>query len=202
MRRAGGYFNLPVRVTDRRVTVVLTFHVKREHCRARRSGEKGAVMPNIIKATADQAGCWIEDSWGHYDGIRAVMIAWDRGMPHDQDDEKIVNAYRAGVFEVLADGTEVKGQEDAGGYLNEQGGMVDKAVEWLTENVAPAGFHFEWDDGLQMLECSHTWVAGVMDVHREDLVAIVEMRDVECDNCDVVIRQGTEVPERYIYPGE
>jgi hypothetical protein len=28
-------------VTDRRVTVVLTFHVKREHCRARRSGGEG-----------------------------------------------------------------------------------------------------------------------------------------------------------------
>jgi len=157
----------------------------------------------ITKATPEQAGCWLEGSRGHYIGAHAIMRAWDYGMPHTEDDEKIVKAYREDAWGLLSDGKIVQGQQDAGEYLNGLDGMVEVATMWLTDNVAPPGFYFVWTDcELFMTECSHTWVAGMMIVHREDLESVVAARDVECDNCDVEIRKGSNVPERYIYPGE
>lgn len=35
-------------------------------------------------------------------------------------------------------------------------------------------------------ECRHSWVAGMMYVHDEDLDAVARMRTVECERCEVV----------------
>jgi hypothetical protein len=38
-----------------------------------------------------------------------------------------------------------------------------------------------------MNDCTHSWVAGMMVVHPEDLYEISRMRTVECQHCDVTV---------------
>lgn len=39
---------------------------------------------------------------------------------------------------------------DAAGYVLDQGGLLDAAVDWLDEHVAPEGYAFEFDDGFHL----------------------------------------------------
>ena len=105
-------------------------------------------MSAIIKATPEDAGCWLESSRGHYIGMYAVRIAEAAGMPLSEDDSLILSAYAQDKTVVIEGGELViHGQQDAGPIINDQGGLCDQATEWLTENVAPDGYEFEWVDG-------------------------------------------------------
>jgi hypothetical protein len=39
--------------------------------------------------------------------------------------------------------------------------------------------------------CRHSWVAGMMYVHDEDLATVAAVRTVECEHCDVTVGPGT-----------
>jgi hypothetical protein len=53
----------------------------------------------------------------------------------------------------------------------------------------------------QSAPCRHSWVAGMMYVHDEDLVTIAAMRPVECERCETVIGPDTadDVVSAYAY---
>lgn len=48
-------------------------------------------------------------------------------------------------------------------------------------------------------ECTHTWVAGMCIVDPQDLQATVDVRDVECEHCELVITRRADVPARFIW---
>lgn len=48
-------------------------------------------------------------------------------------------------------------------------------------------------------ECSHEWVAGIAVVNAQDLQVVVNARDVECERCELVLTQGSKVPDRFIW---
>lgn len=98
-------------------------------------------MENRI--TPDKAGCWLEGSQGWTNHYRVVYLAQSYGFKIDKSDEKEVDRYRAD-----------HGMSESGEAITGQGGLVDKATEYL-ESLAPVGFHFEWDMGeLSLLPCS------------------------------------------------
>ncbi len=48
--------------------------------------------------------------------------------------------------------------------------------------VGVPGWSSLWLDS----ECRHSWVAGMMHVHDEDLETVAAMRQVECEKCEAV----------------
>lgn len=102
----------------------------------------------LTEAQAHRArGCWVDGSRGWYAMSLVVDAALARGMVLGEDDTAILVAYRAGdECLVLASGEEV----DVVGSVVGQGELVDRALEWLNEHVAPVGWVFELEDGLML----------------------------------------------------
>jgi hypothetical protein len=46
-------------------------------------------------------------------------------------------------------------------------------------------------------KCLHSWVAGMMRVHDEDLLSVVSARSVECEKCELIIYKGA--PDKIIF---
>lgn len=40
------------------------------------------------------------------------------------------------------------------------------------------------DDVQEACRCHHSWTAGMMMVHDEDVESVAELRDVNCEKCD------------------
>lgn len=100
--------------------------------------------------TKNDAGCWLDGHMGWHNHRRVVMIAHGLGMPLDADELKLINDYQQDEENSVSTGDAL----DRGEAVIGQGGLVDKATEYL-ESQAPEGYHFEWDMGeLSMLPCS------------------------------------------------
>jgi hypothetical protein len=86
----------------------------------------------VVKATPDQAGCWLDGAMGWHNSYRVVDVAVARGWPITVEDAATADRYQASGgttdYEVIDD-------------------MVRDATDWLTDNVAPDGYTFEWVDG-------------------------------------------------------
>jgi len=142
--------------------------------------------PTITKATAADAGCWLEGSRGWYATPMLIRIAWERGMPHDGDDVEIVDAYEhGGPIELRFDSgkphTWQTGRFTGNTTCSVCGllplddddvattctvkvdvpeavvDMADDAENWLNDNVAPEGYAFGWHDGEFFLWTDADW---------------------------------------------
>ena len=129
----------------------------------------------IVKASPNDAGCWLEDARGWRAAAELVRIAWAYGMPHDDDDELIIQSYDESVTVVLSDGTKVgngvNDSQDAADYVIGQAGMADNAEVWLNENVAPTGYSFGWHDGEFFLWSDLAW---------QDYDVLTDSRALDC----------------------
>lgn len=109
----------------------------------------------ITKVTADQAGCWLEGSRGWYASSALVRIAESLGMPLDDDDNALLDAYNSGdTGDITLSTGEVT---DPFECVAGQGGMADMAETWLNDNVAPDGYYFGWHDGEFFLWSFAQW---------------------------------------------
>ena len=108
-----------------------------------------------IKATADEAGCWLEGSRGWYAKATLVRIASARGMPLSEDDYALLDAYESGYISeiTLSTGERVDPVECVAGQV----GMAEEAKSWLNDNVAPDGYYFGWHDGEFFLQSLDWW---------------------------------------------
>jgi hypothetical protein len=95
----------------------------------------------VIRATADQAGCWVDGAAGIYAGVRMVDIATAHGYQVTADDAPVVDWARAGRHTP-------GGRDDWPEFWDE---IQDEVTQWLTDNVAPEGHLFEWSDGDLMM---------------------------------------------------
>jgi hypothetical protein len=97
-------------------------------------------LPVIERATPDMAGCWIDGARGWRAVPYAVRIAHRYGWPLSAHDGSILDRYESGD------------QQETGPYDHESvSEMCNDATEWLSQNVAPLGYRFEWHDGDLML---------------------------------------------------
>jgi hypothetical protein len=53
----------------------------------------------------------------------------------------------------------------------------------------------EWIMRQDQQECQHAWVAGMMYVHEEDLDYVAQVRQVECEKCELIYQSQTEVTQ-------
>lgn len=108
-----------------------------------------------------QQGCWLEGSRGWTASGELVNIADRHGMPLDDDDRAVVEAYldeeRTGTVE-LSTG-ELVGYDEIMSAVADQDGLAEKAEKWLNENVAPDGWAFGWRDGEFFLWSDSEWEA-------------------------------------------
>lgn len=104
---------------------------------------KPPVTPERV--TADRAGCWADGAnWGWRLSRRAVEIAIAAGWPVSEDDRAWLDKFDHADANDCWD-------EQAGDASEAVTEMADDAVDWLTDNVAPLGYSFEFFDGDLML---------------------------------------------------
>jgi hypothetical protein len=113
-------------------------------------------------------GCYIDEAnWGWRGQRRLVDLAHDEGMPLDDDEKVILDAFDThGTFykgEPVDEVTLSTGEKcDPIEAVNGQGGMADVAEEWLNENCAPEGYEFGWCDGSFFFEPDAWWEEGAL----------------------------------------
>lgn len=149
-----------------------------------------------------QAGCWLDGHFGWQNHYRVVDRAQEWGYVIDADDQKLVDVYRLNgdVDKVIAmlleeklgspgpRGGEVSHSvaalqaeaealiEDAATAMLDQGGLVDKATDYLN-SLAPEGMIFDWDMGELSLLCL-CQIEGT----DENMAVLKSSRD-NCDRC-------------------
>lgn len=94
------------------------------------------------RITEDMAGCWLDGHMGYHNHYRVVDLAQEYGWTISDGDQSMVERYRRNPH------------DDDGAYdaMLDQGGLVDKATEYL-DSLAPEGFAFNWDMGELSLMC-------------------------------------------------
>lgn len=107
--------------------------------------------PEIIKATENVAGCWIEGSWGVYGATRLIEIAEGHGFYLTDDDKLAMQYYNANENEKKVGG--IMPSE----YILDQGGLEDCAEEFLNTFCAPEGYFFGWYEGEFYLWDDSSW---------------------------------------------
>jgi hypothetical protein len=106
---------------------------------------EGKLPPvTVIKATADEAGCWVDGARGIYAGVVMVDIAMSRGYQVTGDDAPVLAWARTGRVASDEPGERLDWPE----FWSE---IQDEVTDWLTDNVAPDGYLFEWCDGDLMM---------------------------------------------------
>lgn len=91
-----------------------------------------------------QTGCIFAAPMGWHNTYRVIDLAREQGMLMiDAYDRETLEAFRNGVETITLDFTE----HNVADLVIGQGEMLDKAEEWLNENVASEGFLFGWLDG-------------------------------------------------------
>lgn len=117
----------------------------------------------ITKWDPSHIGCYIDEAnWGWRGQRRLVTIANAEGMPLDADDEVILTAFD--THDTFHEGAPIEevtlstGEKcDPIEAVNDQGGLADKAEEWLNENCAPEGYAFGWHDGSFFFASDEWW---------------------------------------------
>lgn len=101
-----------------------------------------------MKATPDNAGCWIDGHWGHYSGARLIQIATSAGWD-DTDAFAAAERYMKNEPELDEDGVDLQYEHiwDA----------ADEAEVWMNEHIAPEGYSFGWHDGEYFLWKDSEW---------------------------------------------
>lgn len=94
-----------------------------------------------VKATANDAGCWVDGVRGYHALVRMVDIAEQHGYPLSEGDRDMVERYDTG-------------STDHDSVIHT---IADEAESWLNDNVAPDGYSFGWHDGDFMLWSESDW---------------------------------------------
>jgi hypothetical protein len=152
------------------------------------------------RATVADAGCWVDGHWGWRGIARVVEIARDFGFTLTDDETDDLAAYDADDDAPYTPDTWATVHDTVSA-------LADDAEQWLTDNVAPDGYCFGWDDGefflspteltaatlkLQAAEFRPLWWSIYRDdqrdaweqgddVHMGDLVDTDEPRSVRID---------------------
>lgn len=152
------------------------------------------------KITEDMVGCWLDGHHGWQNSFRVVDRAQEWGFQITDDEQRLVDAYRADDVEKIVNlllkerlgnpgprGQEVTVSmdavfaeaealhEDAIGAVTGQGGLTDKATEYL-DSLAPEGFAFHWDDGLALMCLCQ--IEGT-----DENMALLKTDKYHCDRC-------------------
>jgi hypothetical protein len=98
----------------------------------------------VRKATVDDAGCWVNGARGIYAGVAMVDIATGCGYQITPDDAPVLAWARTGRVASDEPGERLDWPE----FWTE---IQDEVTDWLTDNVAPDGYLFEWHDGDLMM---------------------------------------------------
>ena len=107
-----------------------------------------APLSPVVKATADDAGCWVDGVRGWTAPVHMVDIAVARGWPITVEDARILEHARDGLV----------GASWADGFSGEAWAEIqDDAEDWLNCHVAPVGFSFGWHDMEFMLWSEASW---------------------------------------------
>lgn len=112
-------------------------------------------LVKVPRATADDAGCWIDGHWGQYGTARLVQIAAAYGYVD----------HPSGALSAMTDLAEEHlasmGPSDSPGITDdEHDALMDSADEveaWLNTYVAPTGHYFGWHDGEFFLWSDEQW---------------------------------------------
>lgn len=106
-----------------------------------------------IRWESDRAGCIFDGANGWHNNGRVIDLARNLGMFYTDHDEQILDAYNKDETSTITlgegDDAEVVNTGDA---VIGQYEMVDKAIGWLNDNIAPAGYAFGFDDGFYLRE--------------------------------------------------
>lgn len=92
-------------------------------------------MAQVIPATPEEAGCWIDSRWGSYARERLITIARCRGWQPSQELEtdliivKFCDDFPRDLAEECAERVEQ---------------AIDDIVAWMNNNVAPENYEFKW----------------------------------------------------------
>ena len=97
----------------------------------------------MVKATPEEAGCWIDGNWGHYSSARLIHVANIYGWEAPEA-LRLAMQYMAG--------TGISGEE-----VDLMHEFSYEAEEWLNENVAPEGYSFGWSDSEFFLMSNGWW---------------------------------------------
>jgi len=103
--------------------------------------------PNVVKASAKDAGCWIDGRQGQYATPTLVQIAQAHGWGQEVGegtDYDLSNQW-------------IRGKELTNTEVEKVISMADEAEVWLNENVAPEGFQFGWYEGEFFLWSDEQW---------------------------------------------
>lgn len=109
----------------------------------------GEVYPSVLNARIqppiglDMVGCWLDGHMGYHNAYRVVLRAEEYGF-------KVPEEYASGMDKYREHGSQIGFEElltdEEHEAINGQGGLSEKATEWL-EELAPDGHTFLWDAG-------------------------------------------------------
>lgn len=96
-------------------------------------------------------GCLANGIFGiDYQAITVLEIARGHGFTHDKVPEEFVDVYE----DLLYSSRSIDGMESA---ILDQGGLLDYAVDWLNDHVAPDGYAYGFHDGDFFFQSDEWW---------------------------------------------
>jgi len=108
---------------------------------------------SITKATAQDAGCWIDGHWGQYGVARMVELAAGLGYGELPGMAEVIDI-AARHLASMGPSTSEPVTDDEHERLSD---ASDEVEDWLNANVAPEGYSFGWHDGEFYLWSEATW---------------------------------------------
>lgn len=107
----------------------------------------------MVQPIYTEPGVYLDGNQGWHNHYRAVDLAVNAGMALSDEDRANLEAYRK-------DDGYLMDSADAPGAITDQGGLVDRATEYL-ETVTAPGLVWEWDAGeLSLSRLQHEWEYG------------------------------------------
>jgi hypothetical protein len=115
-------------------------------------------MTTDTRPTAADAGCWIAGRDGDIAFSDCIEVAIGYGWELSETEQAALEAFKqdADTF-VSPVPASYPGVQYVADWIINQGGLLDGAVEWLNEHVAPEGFAFGWMDGDFFLQPDEWW---------------------------------------------
>lgn len=106
-------------------------------------------LVKVPRATADDAGCWIDGHWGQYGTARMVLSAFAYGY----SDAGVIGVANRHLRECVHLTNEHITEDEHQMLLD----SADEVEEWLNTYVAPVGYSFGWHDGEFFLWSDEQW---------------------------------------------
>lgn len=98
----------------------------------------------IIVATPDQAGCWVDGSFGQYADAHVILSACASGW------------LDMAAFDIASRWIAMEPFTDSELHLLVS--FADDAEAWMNENIAPEGYMFGWHDGEFFMMTTEWWM--------------------------------------------